>query len=184
MFVRQIALIVSAYLTHTGIACAQQTPQPAPASQPPACQAASYRAFDFWLGEWRAYVTGTDRLAGLSTIKAEDAGCVITEHWRSQQSLGFTGRSLNTYSAEAKHWEQFWVDSSGDITHFIGGPTADGMVLTAEDDIGPGALDPIFNRMTFTRNADGSVRQRGQASTDRGKTWSDRYDFTYRRAAQ
>ena len=53
--------------------------------------------------------------------------------------------------------------------------------LTAEDDVGPGAPDPVFNRMTFTVNADGSVRQFGEASSDRGATWTVRYDFTYRR---
>lgn len=165
-----------------GCAHAQQTPPPASASpqNQPACVSQAHRAFDFWLGEWRAYVTGTQNLAGLSTIALEDGSCVITEHWRSQRS-SFTGRSLNIYSAEAGHWEQFWVDSTGDITHFAGNATPDGMQLTAEDDVGPGAPQPTFSRVTWTRNGDGSVRQHGEASSDRGVTWSDRYDFTYRR---
>ncbi len=176
----QIALVVSGFLTLGGAVQAQQTPQ----LQPPAsCTAAKHHVFDFWIGEWRAYVTGTQELAGLSTIESVDGGCVITEHWRSQKSA-FTGRSLNIYSAEENHWEQFWVDSAGDLTHFMGGPTADGMVLTAEDDRSPGAASPVFNRMTFTRNADGTVRQHGQTSDDRGKSWTDRYDFTYRRVQE
>lgn len=156
-------------------AIGQQSPAP------PACTSAEHRAFDFWIGEWQAFVTGTDQLAGLSTIRQEDDGCVITEHWRSQRT-SFTGRSLNIYDSQKKHWEQFWVDSSGDMTHFIGNPTSEGMQLTAEDDNAAGQPAPVFNRMTFTRNADGTVRQHGQVSTDRGKTWSDSYDFTYRRA--
>ncbi len=156
--------------------------QPAMAQQgnpPPACTDAANRAFDFWIGEWKAYVTGTDNLAGLSTITREDGGCVVTEHWRSQAS-NFTGRSLNIYSADAKHWEQFWVDSTGDITHFIGNATRDGMDLIAEDDTSPGQPKPVFTRMIFTHNPDGTVRQHGQTSADRGKTWADSYDFTYR----
>lgn len=156
--------------------------QPAMAQQatpPPACTDASNRAFDFWIGEWKAYVTGTDNLAGLSTITREDGDCVITEHWRSQVST-FTGRSLNIYSADAKHWEQFWVDSTGDITHFIGQATLDGMDLIAEDDTSPGQPAPVFARMIFTHNPDGTVRQHGLTSSDRGKSWTDSYDFTYR----
>lgn len=149
--------------------------QAQPATPPPACTAPEHRAFDFWIGEWKAYVTGTDNLAGLSTITREDGGCVITEHWRSQVS-SFTGRSLNIYSASKKHWEQFWVDSTGNITHFIGHATPDGMDLVAGDD--------NATRMIFTHNADGTVRQHGQVSTDSGKTWTDSYDFTYRPVAK
>jgi hypothetical protein len=166
-----------------GCAYAQQ-PSPAqnaPAQAPrPNCDSPSHRAFDFWVGEWDVYVTGTETLAGRNTIAREDNGCVITETWRSGRSP-YTGRSLNIYDRLSGKWEQYWVDSEGDITHFVGGPTENGMRLTAEDDVGPDDPTPIFNRMTFTRNADGSVRQHGEASSDRGATWSTRYDFTYRR---
>jgi len=33
--------------------------------------------------------------------------------------------------------------------------------------------------MTYSRNADGSVRQHGEQSTDEGKSWSTNFDFTY-----
>lgn len=35
-------------------------------------------------------------------------------------------------------------------------------------------------RMTYSKNADGSVRQVGEQSTDEGKTWKPSFDFTYR----
>jgi hypothetical protein len=172
----RLALFLSALFALAAPAFAQT---PAPPAH--ACTSEQNRAFDFWVGEWKAYVTGTDNLAGLSTIALEDDGCVVTEHWRSQIST-FTGRSLNTYDAIAGRWEQFWVDSTGNITHFIGNPVKDGMMLTAEGEVSPGALEPVFSRMTFTHNADGSVRQHGETSSDHGKTWTDSYDFTYRRA--
>jgi hypothetical protein len=34
--------------------------------------------------------------------------------------------------------------------------------------------------MSYSQNADGSVRQFGEQSTDGGKTWSPSFDFTYR----
>jgi hypothetical protein len=39
------------------------------------------------------------------------------------------------------------------------------------------------NRMTYSPNPDGSVRQHGETSDDGGHTWTPDYDFTYRRAA-
>jgi hypothetical protein len=35
-------------------------------------------------------------------------------------------------------------------------------------------------RMSYSRNADGSVRQLGEQSTDDGKSWTPSFDFTYR----
>ena len=37
-------------------------------------------------------------------------------------------------------------------------------------------------RMSYSKNADGSVRQHGEQSTDEGKTWATSFDFTYRPA--
>ena len=38
-------------------------------------------------------------------------------------------------------------------------------------------------RMSYSKNADGSVRQWGEQSTDEGKTWAPSFDFTYRPSA-
>lgn len=155
-----------------------QTQAPAP----PACAAAEHRAFDFWIGEWDAYVTGTENLAGRSSIKSEDGGCVITEHW---QSVGqpYSGRSLNIYDRTTAEWNQFWTDSNGEVTRFVGGPHQGGMRLTDPVNQGAGWEGRIHTRMTFTANPDGSVRQHGETSPD-GQTWTSRYDFTYRRRPQ
>lgn len=172
-----LRVLLAAAAAAIGAPVMAQTPGP---SQP-ACTSEQHRAFDFWIGEWEAYVTDTDKLAGLSTISVEDGGCVVAEHWRSQ-SVSYSGRSLNIYDAISGRWEQFWVDSTGDITHFIGHATPTGMQLTAEDDSSPSQPGRFFSRMTFTRNADGSVQQHGQISTDRGATWTDSYNFTYKPA--
>lgn len=157
----------------TALAQTAQTPPP-----PPTCDAPEHRALDFWIGEWDVYATGTDTLAGRSSIQSAETGCVITEIWRGE---GFTGRSLNIYDRETARWEQFWVSSIGGVTHFIGGPTEDGMVLTAPQAriwLAPGAV--FQSRMTLTPLPDGSVRQHGETSSD-GETWTTRYDYNYRR---
>mgnify|MGYP000436254006 CR=1 FL=1 len=151
-------------------------------TSPPACAAPAHRAFDFWIGEWDAYVSGTENLAGRSTIASTDAGCVITEHWRSRRAA-YSGRSLNTFDRPSGKWVQVWMDSAGDLTRFVGGAPNEGqMVLVAENDVSPSDPTPKWRRMTFTRNEDGSVRQHGESSPDRGATWRSDYDFTYRPA--
>jgi hypothetical protein len=172
--------VVAALLLLTTAAQAQ-TPPPAPT-----CDAPQYRAFDFWIGEWDAYVTGTENLAGRSTIASEDGGCVVTEYWRSQDGSGYTGRSINIYDRQTGHWEQHWVDSTGEATHFVGGPIEGGaMRITdpANQRTGINNGQPFQVRMTFTPNPDGSVRQHGETSGD-GATWTSRYDYTYRRHAE
>jgi hypothetical protein len=171
MIIRTLAAL--ALLT----ACAHAQTQTPP---PLTCEAPEHRAFDFWIGEWDAYVTGTENLAGRSSIRSEDNGCVITEHWTSQ---GYSGRSLNLYDRQTGHWEQFWVDSTGEVTRFVGGPYEDGMRLTDPANLRAGVDGPVYTRMSFTPHADGSVRQHGESSTD-GETWTSRYDFTYRRRAE
>ncbi len=153
-------------------AFAQQT------SAPPNCAGPEHRAFDFWIGDWDAYVTGTENLAGRSSIRSEDGGCVVTEHW---QSVGqpYSGRSLQIYDRQTGHWEQFWVDSTGEVTRFVGGPHEGGMRLTDPANRGARWEGEVQTRMTFTPNADGSVRQHGETSPD-GESWTTRYDFTYR----
>jgi len=162
--------------------CAQAQTQAPPAL--PTCAAPEFRAFDFWIGEWNAYVTGTDQLAGRSSITSEDQGCVITEHWVSEGQPAYSGRSLNIYDRTTRQWHQFWVDSTGEVTRFVGGPYEGGMRLTDPANLtARNPTAPVQTRMTFTPNADGSVRQFGEVSTDGGATWAARYDFTYRRRA-
>jgi hypothetical protein len=38
-------------------------------------------------------------------------------------------------------------------------------------------------RISYSKNADGSVRQFGEQSKDEGKTWATSFDLTYRPAA-
>ena len=38
-------------------------------------------------------------------------------------------------------------------------------------------------RISYSKNADGSVRQFGEQSTDDGKSWSPSFDLTYRPSA-
>ena len=41
----------------------------------------------------------------------------------------------------------------------------------------------MLRACTYSKEADGSVRQFGEQSTDKGKTWAPAFDFTYRKSA-
>lgn len=150
--------------------------------QAPNCQTSEYRAFDFWIGEWDAERADTHAPAGRSSVRSEDSGCVITEHWTSV-GQPYSGRSLNIYDRASGKWEQFWVDSTGNRVRFVGGPTATGMQITTEAPVSVAPNQQAFSRMTFTNNADGTVLQHGEQSAD-GQTWATSYAFIYRRRAE
>ena len=146
--------------------------QPTAASPAPPCAAAEYHRLDFWVGRWDVYPTGKDKLVAHSLIEPV-YGCGVRENWMPLNNQ--PGGSLSIYVPAEKHWEQFWIDSSGSRAFFTGGWDGKAMVITGEWG-GP------LVRMTYSKNADGSVRQFGEQSTDNGQTWKPSFDFTYRPA--
>ena len=154
--------------------------QAAPPAPPPGCVAAESRQFDFWIGAWDVYVNGKPgKKVTQSLIENLYLGCAIRENWRFGQPGG--GGSLSSYVPAEKGWRQTWVDSSGARVEFTGGWTGQAMVLTG---VWPQPGHPTqLTRMTYSRQADGAVRQLGESSDDQGKTWQPSFDFIYRKAA-
>jgi hypothetical protein len=180
------ALPLLVLLMTTTPTLAQDTPAPAaPAAAPtPApCSAPERRQFDFWLGAWD--VTGPKgKVVGHSRIESILGGCTIAEHWSSTTGDGANdGKSYNLYNADLKRWEQFWVDASGSRLMLSGGLVDGKMVLEGRQDLP--AKDGVHRRerITWTPNADGSVRQLWEASSDEGKSWTVAFDGLYRHPA-
>ena len=169
-------MLLAAFL----LAAAQTATPPAPAPAPPACATPQFRQFDFWVGAWDVYPTGTDRLVAHSLIERRYNGCAIRENWMPLRGQG--GGSFSAWRPETGHWRQTWVDSSGAWVEFTGGMEGNAMVLTGPWAGAANGQDGIV-RMRYSRDANGSVRQHGQVSTDNGATWTDSFDFTYRPAA-
>jgi hypothetical protein len=171
-------LVLTAALA-TAATTSSQPPAPPPA--PPPCASADHRALDFWVGRWDVSPTGTDKVIAHSLIERLSGGCAIRENWMPLKGSG--GGSLSSYDPETGAWLQTWVDSSGATVQFKGGPEGGAMVMTAfwKDVLGPGKSALI--RMTYSREAVGAVRQKGESSVDDGKSWQPSFDFTYRRAA-
>lgn len=145
------------------LAAAQASPSP--------CATAEYHQFDFWVGRWDVYNKG-GKLVAHSLIEPV-YGCGIRENWMPLNNQ--PGGSLSIYVPEEKRWEQFWIDSQGSRAMFTGGWNGSAMVIS-------GKWSGPLVRMTYSKNADGSVRQFGEQSTDDGKTWAPSFDFAYRPA--
>jgi len=166
------------YLLAASVATSQATAPnappapPAPAAPQPSCTAPENSQFDFWVGKWDVFGP-KGGLAGHSLIEKLYGGCGIRENWMPVNNAG--GGSLNIYVPEEKHWEQFWIDAQGSRALFVGGWNGKAMVIQ-------GKWGGPLVRISYSKNADGSVRQFGEQSTDEGKTWSTSFDLTYRPA--
>ena len=144
--------------------------------QPPACSSPAHRAFDFWVGEWDVFNPAGDLVAeNIITLEMND--CVVHESYTNAQ--GYHGESFNVYDRTRSVWHQTWVDQNGALLQLEGRLVEGAMVLEGTT-VGPGGAE-VLNRVTWTPNADGSVRQYWQSTTDGGATWSTAFDGTYRR---
>ncbi|MFL6722338.1 MAG: hypothetical protein ACJ8FT_11140 [Sphingomonas sp.] len=168
MLIRFLAALAAAQSASAGASAAAPPPN---AAAP--CADAEHHQFDFWVGRWDVY-NPKGKMVAHSLIESVYGGCGVRENWMPLAQPG--GGSLNIYVPEEKHWEQFWIDSGGSRAMFIGGWNGNAMVIQGK------WAGPLV-RITYSKNADRSVRQFGEASKDDGKTWAPSFDLIYRPAA-
>jgi tetratricopeptide (TPR) repeat protein len=136
--------------------------------------------FDFWIGDWNVYRTGTQFLSGYSHVESMAGGCAILENYTSIQA--YTGKSFNFYDTIAKKWEQDWIGSGGpvDRQRFYNGEFKDrAMRFTYTSTSAAG--EKIKGNFIFYFISPDSVRQYQDVTDDNGKTTSVTYDLTYLR---
>ncbi len=140
---------------------------------------AQSREFDFWIGEWDAYVRGTNNLAGQSKIEMASGGCMILENWTSP---GFSGKSMNFVDPVSGKWKQIWVGSgkTPNATEFLNGEYRDGAMRFEYETVNPQGAKQLVHFYFFNESPD-QVRQFHETSDDDGKAWTTTYDFTYKR---
>jgi hypothetical protein len=137
--------------------------------------------FDFWIGEWDVYQTGTDKLSGHSMVQSISGGCGILENWTDLK--GGTGKSVNYYNLAESQWQQDWIGSGGTAQRYLNGTYKDGaMQFTYE------FTDKQGNKKTgnfkFYNIDKNTVRQYQDVNNDDGKTVTVSYDLTYKRKVQ
>jgi hypothetical protein len=147
----------------------------APASSGP-CDAPENSEFDFWLGSWDVSAHG--RIVGHNDVARIQDGCTVTEDYRAVDGP-YAGRSFNWWDPVASRWHQVWVDSGGTRLQLTGG-LQDGSMVLAGERVRDGKL--ISDRITWTPNPDGTVRQHWEVSEDGGLSWGTLFDGLYTRS--
>ncbi|MCF6262574.1 MAG: hypothetical protein L3J24_03170 [Xanthomonadales bacterium] len=104
-------------------------------------------------------------------------GCALAENWTSA-SNNFSGGSYNIYDQSRKRWHQTWVDSTGTLLQLEGG-LVDGVMVLQGVSIDKGGK-PVQQRISWTPNPDGSVRQLWQSKSE-NNNWESVFDGLYRR---
>ena len=142
----------------------------------PSCTTPAHRAFDFWVGEWVVFNPAGQRVAE-NIISLEMNACVVHESYTNTQ--GYHGESFSVYDRSRDVWHQTWVDEAGALLQ-LEGDLVDGAMVLEGTTIQPDGTTAL-NRVTWTPESDGSVRQHWQVTTDGGATWTTAFDGVYRR---
>lgn len=138
------------------------------------------RAFDFWVGEWDVYVSGTTQRAGESRIDRVSGGCAILENWTGNSSIlapPSDGKSLNFVDPATRKWRQVWMGSGGGLTTYEDGEYRDGALRFVYDNVTPRGR--VKGRFMFFNLGPNRVRQLQESTPDEGKSWQTVYDFIY-----
>jgi hypothetical protein len=163
-------------------AAAAASPPTVPPRPPVDCHDAAHRALDFWIGDWAVFDNRSKTLVAHSRIEPVMDGCALSETYEQTVGPGgapirYHGSSYTALNPFDGLWKQFYVDTTGAASAYVGGPQPDGaMVLKAE-------AARVAYRMTYRRLPGGVVEQTGELSLDAGRSWAPAYDFTYRPAS-
>jgi hypothetical protein len=135
-----------------------------------------YRNFDFWIGSWKVYKTGTDTLVGYSKTSSILSGYAIKESYEAAQTQ-YAGTSLNKYNETQNQWEQFWVDNSGLTLHLKGNLQENEMIMqgTLADSL------QTTHKITWEKLPNGDVRKTWETSTNNGQSWKILFNQDYRK---
>ena len=158
--------VVLLLLALTGRCVQAQTPAP--------CDTEGHRQFHFWVGDWAVYDTSGVQV-GENRVDLILNDCVLAENWTA--SAGSEGKSFNSYDPSTNTWSQTWVDGAGSTLSFKGHWKEDRMVFMGQ---GHNHQGPIYYRMNFIPQEDGSVVQHWAASSDLDE-WQTLFYGIYRR---
>ena len=142
------------------------------------CTDEPYQHFAFWLGEWDVTPAGASQPGAENSITAVHDGCAMLEQY-SAGGGSFTGMSINFYDASDETWNQTWIANTGAPLYLKGGLNSSGAMVMSDAHIAEEGQ--AINRITWSENDDGSVRQLWETSSDNGESWSIAFDGRYDR---
>jgi hypothetical protein len=143
-----------------------------------ACCDEKHKQFNFWIGDWKV-LNPEGKLAGENKIVVVQDSCVIQENWTSANS-SFRGTSYNFVNVHSGKWQQLWIDNQGGNLQLEGGLVNGEMVLMSEEKLNQKGEKQI-DRIKWTPQKDGTVRQLWEVSTNGGNKWSVVFDGLYKK---
>ena len=144
------------------------------------CCTPEYRQFDFWIGDWEVY-DPDGNLVGTNVIELQQDSCMLKENWIG--TSGGTGTSFNYYDKKTKKWNQLWLNNSGGNLKLSGVYSNNNMVLESDEMYSEKHKTYYKDRITWTNNTDGTVKQHWQRTQDKGKTWTTVFIGLYKQKA-
>ena len=141
------------------------------------CTEAEYRHFDFWLGKWDVTPASASSPTAKSRISSREGGCVVLEEYETLR--GYTGMSINFYDSAKQVWHQTWMANNGTPNYLEGRLNEDGAMVLTDAELPASQVTGTINRVTWTPDDDGGVRQFWETSSDNGETWSVGFDGYY-----
>lgn len=169
-----ILVTLAACVIMPGLTMGQDDASVPPTKKTVPCSEPEARQFDFWIGQWEVISNG--EVAGHSRITRVHGNCTILEDYDTAPG-SYEGKSFNYYDARDASWHQVWVDNSGLRLNLRGGYADKKMILSAAR---IGAATATIDRISWTDNDDGTVRQQWDVSQDDGATWQNVFDGLYR----
>ncbi len=133
--------------------------------------------FDFWIGNWNMYVN--DSLFGTNSVSKVLDGYAIEDDFIEFPPDPFHGKSLSSYNADTKKWEQTMVDNKGHHSLFIG-EFKDGKMMLVYNYLNKKG-EKRKQRTTFYNITSNSFDWLFETSFDEGKTWQELYKVHYKR---
>lgn len=151
-----------------------------PAQQVP-CSDTEYHQFDFWVGDWEVF-NPDGKKVGENRIERKLGTCMLMENWVGQGPS--RGHSFNVYNQSEQRWEQYWVDNTGGVIHFLGDWDAGAgqMKFQAEGKARDGMS--VQYRLDFTPQKNGDVRQLWTARKKGAAEWDTLFDGLYRKKSE
>ncbi len=146
-------------------------------SAPCACCGDEYKQFDFWIGDWVVYSKA--EMIGFNKITKMESDCILRENWKSTVS-SHSGSSYNFYDRNTKKWKHVWIGSDG-MTLEVKGEFKDHKMTMIGDEYRDERNNRVINKVTWTANPDGTIRQLWEQSKDGGQAFAIQWDALYRR---
>jgi hypothetical protein len=141
------------------------------------CCTSEYSQFDFWVGNWEVYNKKGEKVGENAILKMQD-NCVIQENWVSK---GQTGTSYNFYNKLDQSWNQVYIDSFGTVLELKGSLINNEMVLESKKIKSTKADFHYFNRITWSKQENGDVRQKWEIIGEDNKVIQVAFDGIYKR---